>query len=97
MKFQNPILKFIWTDMPKAICPFNFSKVGGIITCLVLDCIDSISLPSSSCHINHRGFVTCIIIHTFVEAVLSSHESPHAEPEALFASASVRYLPSPVA
>ena len=38
MKFQNPILKFVQTDgqkdgqrnKPKAICPFNFSKVGGI-------------------------------------------------------------------
>ena len=23
MKFQNPILKFVRTDKPKAICPFN--------------------------------------------------------------------------
>ena len=34
MKFQNPILKFArkdgQTDKPKAICPFNFSKDGGI-------------------------------------------------------------------
>ena len=34
MKFQNPILKFVRTDgqmnKPKAICPFNFSKVCGI-------------------------------------------------------------------
>ena len=36
MKFQNCILINFerthgWTDKPKAICPFNFSKVGGII------------------------------------------------------------------
>ena len=35
MKFQNCILiNFVmdaWTDKPKAICPLNFSKVGGII------------------------------------------------------------------
>ena len=38
MKFQNPIVNFEWpvrrkderTDKPKAICPFNFFKVGGI-------------------------------------------------------------------
>ena len=32
MKFQNCILNFLngCTDKPKAICPFNFSKVGGI-------------------------------------------------------------------
>ena len=38
MKFQNCILiNFVmdawrdaYTDEPKAICPFNFSKVGGI-------------------------------------------------------------------
>ena len=34
MKFQNCILiNFVTdarTDKPKAICPFNFSKVGGI-------------------------------------------------------------------
>ena len=30
MKFQNPILTFVQrTDKPKAICPFNLSKVGG--------------------------------------------------------------------
>ena len=40
MKFQNYILiNFVThaqtdpcTDKPKAICPFNFSKVGGITT-----------------------------------------------------------------
>ena len=40
MKFQNCILiNFVTnarrdaqTDKPKAICPFNFSKVGGIMT-----------------------------------------------------------------
>ena len=35
MKFQNPILKCVptdgWTYKLKAICPLNFSKVGGII------------------------------------------------------------------
>ena len=35
MKFQNCILmNFVtdtWTDKPKAICPFNFFRVGGII------------------------------------------------------------------
>ena len=35
MKFQNPILNLEWTEgrteKPKAICPFNFFKVGGII------------------------------------------------------------------
>ena len=34
MNFQNPILKFVQADgrmdKPKAICPFSFSKVGGI-------------------------------------------------------------------
>ena len=45
MKFQNCILiNFVTdtrtdahthTDKPKAICPFNFSKVGGIITTLL--------------------------------------------------------------
>ena len=42
MKFQNCILinfvtdewtyarTYAWTDKPKAICPFNFSKVGGM-------------------------------------------------------------------
>ena len=35
MKFQNPILNLQWmharTDKPKAICPFNFFKVVGIM------------------------------------------------------------------
>ena len=32
MKFQNPIIKFIWMDgQAQPICPFNFSKVVGII------------------------------------------------------------------
>ena len=43
MKFQNPTLKCVrtddrmegWTYKPKAICPFNFSNVGGIINELV--------------------------------------------------------------
>ena len=39
MKFQNPILKCVRTDgrtyKPKAICPFNFFNVGGIINELV--------------------------------------------------------------
>ena len=35
MKFQNPILNLkhtanARTDEPKAICPFNYFKVGGI-------------------------------------------------------------------
>ena len=46
MKFQNCILINFElmhrrtdgrTDKPKAICPFNFSKVGGIINCLIKD------------------------------------------------------------
>ena len=96
MKFQNPILKFVWTDKPKQYALQLFQSWGHNYL-FGTRLYRSISLPSSSWHINHRGFVTCIIIHTFVDAVLSSHESPHAEPEALFASASVRYLLSPVA
>ena len=36
MKFKNPILNLYWTEgrmeKPKAICPLNFFKVGGIKT-----------------------------------------------------------------
>ena len=39
MNFQNPILNCVWTDgrtyKRKAICPFNFSNVGGIINELI--------------------------------------------------------------
>ena len=52
MKFQNCILiNFVTdartdarTDKAKAICPFNFSKVGGIKTCDVTY-LSEISLP----------------------------------------------------
>ena len=37
MKFQNCILiNFERTDKPKAICSFNFSKVGGIKIKIIL-------------------------------------------------------------
>ena len=54
MKFQNCILiNFVMgaradarTDKPNAICPFNFSKVGGIKSvCTLITCIFSVQSP----------------------------------------------------
>ena len=36
MKFQHHILNFDRTEDPKAICPFNFFKVGGCHYCINL-------------------------------------------------------------
>ena len=51
MKFQNCIINFVKdarTDKPEAICPFNFSKVGGIKILDVLTVICYVMLLTSS-------------------------------------------------
>ena len=50
MKFQNHILNF---DKPKAICPFNFSKVWGNnkISRLYIDQMNFLSYPLLYDHI----------------------------------------------
>ena len=48
MTFQNCILinfvTYAWTDKLKAICSFNFSKVGGIKTCCMTDKLQNLIL-----------------------------------------------------
>ena len=48
MKFKNPRLIFVWSDQrrdkPKAICPFNFFKDGGIIKYVEYEQIKMIKL-----------------------------------------------------
>ena len=79
MKFQNCILINFerthgWTDKPKAICPFNFSKVEGIIASSNQWRLDMFNEPSQTHSIKPDG-----MIHWYTKGygMLSKSKSVH--------------------
>ena len=78
MKFQNSNLKFEWTDKPKAICLFNFSKVGGIYCLIQVKSIAECSKgsilqyfrPSLSYHLSLRSLFCLFWSGLFTQVLL---------------------------
>ena len=68
MKFQNCILiNFVTdartdgrTDKPKAICPFNFSKVGGIKNEMIIPCRNALLCSGMQLIRTHRAHLRIV-------------------------------------